>query len=416
MPTPLFVLILEDNLADFDLIQNELARFGLRARCERVETEAGFAARLEERPDIILAEDSLPEIGNLRAMEMLHESGLVVPFIVLTGTVSEDNAMECIKNGAADYLLKDRILRLGPAVERALGEAALRRQKIAADQAVLRKNIELEQQYRRAQAASRLKSIFLAHMSHELRSPLTAVIGFAELLVDGKVGTLTAQQQDFMQDILANGKHLLSLVNDVLDLAQVESGAMQFHPERICLPDLIRETIAGFKLVAAERNITLTTDVQMSAIEIYLDPRKLKQVLLNYVSNALKFTSRDGRVTVHAHFAEDFTFRLEVEDTGLGIAPQDLGRLFQDFHQLDGGLSKDIQGTGLGLALTKRLVEAQGGKVGVVSQLGRGSRFYADLPCSAPWSQPALERLETAPATPAEALGLQTETQAVSAT
>jgi signal transduction histidine kinase len=416
MPSPLSVLILENNLADFELIVHELARFGFNAHCERVETEADFAARLQERPDIVLADFSLAGFGDLRALEILHESGLVIPFIVLTGAVSEDKVVECMKKGAADYLLKDRILRVGPAVQRALEEGELRRQKIAAEQALRRKNLELEEQYRRAQAASRMKSIFLANMSHELRTPLTAVIGFAEVLADGKVGTLTPEQLDFTQDILANGKHLLSLINDVLDLARVESGTMPFHPERICLPDLIREAIAGLRLLASARNITLTTDVQMSAIEIFLDPQKLRQVLLNYVSNALKFTPAGGRVTVHAHFEERSTFRLEVEDTGIGIAPQDIGRLFQDFHQLDGGLSKEVQGTGLGLALTKRLVEAQGGKVGVFSQLGKGSRFFADLPCSADWMQADIKRLlEATAANPAPAY-TEAESQAVRAT
>ena len=392
MPTQLFALILEDNLADFELIAHELARFGFSARCKRVETEADYIERLREMPDIVLANDSLAGLDNLRALEILHQSGLVIPFIVLTGTFGEDQVVECMQKGATDYLLKDRILRLGPAVERALEEGELRRQKIAAEEALRRHNLQLEEQYHRAQAASRMKSIFLANMSHELRTPLTAVIGFAELLVDGKVGPLAPQQLDFTRDILANGKHLLSLINDVLDLARVESGTMAFHPERLCLPDLIRETIAGFRLQASERDITLTTDVQMSAIEVFLDPRKLKQVLLNYVSNALKFTPSGGRVTVHARFEEGSTFRLEVEDTGMGIAARDIGRLFQDFHQL-GGLSDDVQGTGLGLALTKRLVEAQGGKVGVVSQSGQGSRFYADLPCSAEWMQTDLNRL-----------------------
>jgi signal transduction histidine kinase len=324
--------------------------------------------------------------------------------------------VEYLKKGAADYLSKNSILRVGPAVERALEESGRRRQNLAAEQALRRKNLELEEQYHRAQSASRMKSIFLANMSHELRTPLTAVIGFAELLVDGKVGALSAEQQDFTQDILANGKHLLTLINDVLDLARVESGTMPFHPERICLPDLIRETIAGPKLFASARNITLTTDVQMSAIEIFLDPQKLRQVLLNYVSNALKFTPPGGRVTVHANFAEDSTFRLEVQDTGIGIAPQDIERLFQDFHQLDAGLSKEVQGTGLGLALTKRLVEAQGGKVGVISHPGKGSRFYAELPCAADWLEAERARgHEAARARPAREY-LETEAQAVRAT
>ena len=294
MPSPLSILIVEDNLADFERIAKELARFGFDARCQRVATEGAFAACLEPRPDVILAVDSLAGFGSLRALEILRESSLQIPFIVLTASSKEDQVVEYLKKGAADYLSKSSILRVGPAVERALEESDLRRQNLAAEQALRRKNLELEEQYRRAQSASRMKSIFLANMSHELRTPLTAVIGFAELLVDGKVGALSAQQQDFTQDILANGKHLLTLINDVLDLARVESGNMPFHPERICLPDLIRETIAGPKLFASARNISLTTDVQMSAIEIFLDPQKLRQVLLNYVSNALKFTPPGG--------------------------------------------------------------------------------------------------------------------------
>ncbi len=192
MSNPLFVLVLEDDVADFELISLELASFGFNARCERVETEADFAARIQERPDIILADYSLAGFAELRALEILQESGLVIPLIVLTGAVREDRVVECMKRGAADYLLKDRIRRLGPAIQRALEESELRRQKLAAEQALRQKNVELEELYHRAQAASRMKSVFLANMSHELRTPMTAVIGFAELLVDGKVGHLSS--------------------------------------------------------------------------------------------------------------------------------------------------------------------------------------------------------------------------------
>jgi signal transduction histidine kinase len=396
MPNPLFVLILENDIADFELITHELDRFGFTARYERVETEVDFVARLKEKPDIILADYSLAGFDDLRALEVLQETGLVIPFIVLTGAVREEMVVECMKKGAADYLLKDRMTRLGPAVERALEEIELRRQKLGVEQALREKNIELEEQYHQAQAASRMKSIFLANMSHELRTPLTAVIGFSELLVDGKVGSLTAGQLDFMQDILANGRHLLGLINDVLDLARVESGMMPFRPEPVCLPDLIRESIAGLRVLAAERGVALVTDVQMSAIEVFLDPLKLKQVLLNFLSNALKFTPTGGKITVRTHLGEDSSLRLEVEDTGIGIAPEDIRLLFQDFHQLDGGLSKQVQGTGLGLALTKRLVEAQGGKVGVISVRGRGSTFFADLPGSLDGMKSNLEALSEA--------------------
>jgi CheY-like chemotaxis protein len=168
MPNPLFVLILENDIADFELITHELDRFGFTARYERVESEVDFMARLQEKPDVILADYSLAGFDDLRALEVLKESGLMIPFIVLTGAVREERVVECMKKGAADYLLKDRIMRLGPAVQRALEEGELRRQKLGVEQALREKNIELEEQYHQAQAASRMKSIFLANMSHEL--------------------------------------------------------------------------------------------------------------------------------------------------------------------------------------------------------------------------------------------------------
>src|SRR5258708_26338103 len=183
MSTPLFVLILENDVADFELIARELVRFGFAARCERVETEADLAARLQEKPDIVLADDSLAGFDNLRALEILQETGQVIPFIVLTGAVREDKVVECMKKGAADYLLKDRIMRLGPAVQRALEENELRRQKLGAEQALRQKNVELEEQYRHAQAASRMKSIFLPNMSHELRTPLNPVVRSTKILL-----------------------------------------------------------------------------------------------------------------------------------------------------------------------------------------------------------------------------------------
>lgn len=396
MPNPLSVLILEDSIADFELIAHELQRFGFDARCNRVETESDFVARLKENPDIILADYSIAGFGNIRALEILQESGLVVPLIVLTGAVREEQVVECMRRGATDYLLKDRMVRLGPAIQRALEERDLRRRKVQAEQALVQKNIELEEQYHRAQAANRTKSTFLANMSHELRTPLTAVIGCSEILLDGKVGPLSLEQLDFMQDIVSNGKHLLHLINDILDMARVDSGMMPFHPEQIYLPDVIRESVAGLRLLATERRITLSADIQSSAMDVYLDPQKLKQVLLNYLSNALKFTPAGGAITVRAYIADDSQLRLEVEDTGIGIATDEIALLFQDFHQLDGGLSKNVQGTGLGLALTKRLVEAQGGKVGVTSVFGQGCVFFANLPCKPDQTGAGLEAIANA--------------------
>jgi PAS domain S-box-containing protein len=238
---------------------------------------------------------------------------------------------------------------------------------------------ELREEHRRAQEASRLKGEFLANMSHELRTPLNAILGFTELIRDGKVGPINDTQKEFMGDILSSGKHLLTLINDVLDLSKIEAGKMTFRPEALELQLVIREVADILRELAAKKKIKLTHDIE-ELEGIHLDPSKLKQVLYNYLSNAIKFTDEGGSVTVRARADGPEYFRIEVQDTGIGIAPEDIDRLFVEFQQLDGGTSKRHGGTGLGLALTKRIVTTQGGRVGVESTPGKGSTFYAVLP------------------------------------
>jgi signal transduction histidine kinase len=187
-------------------------------------------------------------------------------------------------------------------------------------------------------------------------------------------------QLELLQHVLGNARHLLGLINDVLDLAKVESGSMLFRPAQTSISEVIVEAVAGLRLLATEKGIALNCEMRLPPSQVLLDAQKLRQVLLNYVSNALKFTAANGAITVRARLEDRSFFRLEVEDNGIGIAPEDLERLFMDFHQLDDGLSKQFPGTGLGLALTKRLVEAQGGRVGVTSTPNQGSTFFAILP------------------------------------
>jgi PAS domain S-box-containing protein len=246
----------------------------------------------------------------------------------------------------------------------------------------------LEQERRRAEElqvhaareSSRLKSEFLANMSHELRTPLNAIIGFAELLHDGRTGTVSERQREFLNDILISAGHLLQLINDVLDLSKVEAGRMEVRPERVSLEKVIGEVTDVLRTLAAQKQIRVRTEVDPALSDIVTDPARLKQVLYNYLSNALKFTPDDGQVVVRVRPEEADTFVLEVEDTGIGIRPEDLVRLFVEFQQLDGSMAKRHPGTGLGLALTKRIVEMQGGRVGARSTVGAGSVFFAVLP------------------------------------
>jgi len=239
----------------------------------------------------------------------------------------------------------------------------------------------LEEQRRRSlQEASRLKSEFLANMSHELRTPLNAIIGFAELMHDGKVGPLAPDQKEYLGDILTSSRHLLRLINDVLDLSKIEAGKMEFQAEPVDLARIAGEVRDILRSLAASRRIAMSVETAPDAGQAVVDAAKLKQVLYNYLSNALKFTPEGGQVTLRIALEDAEHFRLEVEDTGIGIRPDDQARLFVEFQQLDAGTAKKYGGTGLGLALTRRIVEAQGGRVGVVSTPGQGSRFFAILP------------------------------------
>jgi len=253
-------------------------------------------------------------------------------------------------------------------------------ERISLAERLRRQNAELEEQYKRVLEASRLKSEFLANMSHELRTPLNAIIGFSEMMSDGKLGLVTDDQKEYLGDILASSRHLLQLIDGVLDLAKVESGKMEFHPEPVDVGLLVGEVREMLRRLSLDRRIAVRIEVADGFDGVVTDAGKLKQVVYNFLSNALKFTPEDGRVVVRVGPEAPDELRLEVEDTGIGIRPEDLGRLFVEFQQLDAGTAKRYPGTGLGLALTKRIVEAQGGRVAVESAPGVGSTFVAVLP------------------------------------
>jgi PAS domain S-box-containing protein len=233
------------------------------------------------------------------------------------------------------------------------------------------------------QEASRMKSEFLANMSHELRTPLNGIIGFAEFLADEKPGKLNPKQADYLNDILNSGRHLLQLINDVLDLAKVEAGKMELTPEIFSLAKAIDEVCAVAKPLASKKQISLAVRVAPELSTVTLDPQKFKQVLYNLVSNAIKFTDDAGRVEVMATVYDQHRFKLAVSDNGIGIQTEDLTRLFHEFEQLESGASRRYEGTGLGLALTRKIVELQTGTISVESEVGKGSTFAVVLPLAA---------------------------------
>jgi signal transduction histidine kinase len=228
--------------------------------------------------------------------------------------------------------------------------------------------------------ANRMKSVFLANMSHELRTPLNGIIGFSQLLYDGKVGSLNEQQKDFLNDILNSGRHLLQLINDVLDLSKVEAGKMELFPETFALPQAVDEVCSVIAHLAQRKRIAIQQRLDDAVATVTLDRQRFKQVLFNLLSNAVKFTDDGGHVGIHVEPLDAQRLRLEVRDTGIGIQPSELGRLFHEFQQIDSGAARRHQGTGLGLALTRKLVEFQQGSIAVQSQPGQGSTFTVILP------------------------------------
>ena len=239
------------------------------------------------------------------------------------------------------------------------------------------KNEELLMALGAAREASATKGKFLAAMSHEFRTPLNGIIGLAELMFDTLAGPVSEEQKEYLGDILASSRHLLHLVNDVLDMAKVESGKMEFRMEPVTLAPLLCEVRDVLRILAERKGISVSIDTG-DVDQVVTDASRLKQVVYNYLSNALKFTPEGGAIQLRARWEGGRAFRVEVEDTGPGIEQADIARLFADFQQLDS--AKSGVGTGLGLALTKHIVEQQGGAVGVRSQLGAGTVFFAVLP------------------------------------
>ena len=249
-------------------------------------------------------------------------------------------------------------------------------------QALKSKNQDLAVALEAAREASVVKSRFLASVSHELRTPLNGIIGFSQLLHDGALGALTGDQRECLADVLNCSNHLLSLITQVLDVTKIEAGKMEFQYQTVNLGDLVKETIDAVRAIAAAKRIVIAMRVDLQLGDVWADPAKLRQVVFNYLSNAIKFSPEDSMVDVTAAFEGPGHYRIQVEDYGVGIRAEDLPRLFTEFGQL-GPSERAHHGTGLGLAITKRLVEALGGRVGVESEFGRGSRFYAVLPALA---------------------------------
>lgn len=232
-------------------------------------------------------------------------------------------------------------------------------------------------------AADRSKSEFLAAMSHELRTPLNAIIGFSEMMKIETLGPVgSPQYRGYASDIYQAGSHLLALINDILDLSKVESGADELHEDTISVPELVQSVVGLVRHRAHNGAVKLTLDIRNDLPLLFADERKLKQILVNLVSNAVKFTGADGQVTLKAWCRPESGFVFQVIDTGIGMAPEDVPKALSQFGQIDSDLNRKYEGTGLGLPLAKSLIELHGGYLDLQSEVGAGTTVTVRFPAN----------------------------------
>jgi len=387
MARPLRALIVEDSERDAQLLLRELRRGGFEPQTDCVQTESAMRTALARQGwDIVLSDWAMPQFSADAAFALLKQTGLDIPFVIVSGTIGEDTAVEAMRTGVHDFLVKGRLARLTPVIERELRDAETRRSRAAMARELRRgqeQADELEGAHRRALRESEIKSKFLASMSHELRTPLNAIIGFAELLQQEEPDALTPAQREYVQDILDSGLHLLSLVDDFLDLSRIEAGRETLRIEPTSLAGSVESVRAALATLAHKRGVQLELTVPADLPAIAADPLRIRQILYNLLSNAIKFTPTGGRVWLTAH-ASGQHLCIAVSDTGIGIAAHDLPRLFQEFERIEPTSGERPAGTGLGLALTRRLVALHGGSVAAESTPGAGSTFTVTLPIARP--------------------------------
>lgn len=317
---------------------------------------------------------------------------MLVVVIVFITTRSFMRPIELLTNAVAtvtetgnlatnvDISSRDEVGRLG----RAFNAMSVKLQSTYAtlEQRIAEKTSHLQKAILALEQANKMKSEFLANMSHELRTPLNAIIGFAEVLRDKIAGDLNEEQVDFVKDIHSSGQHLLQMINDILDLSKVEAGKMELHYETFLVPPAIEDVHTILKGLANKKHLELKTRMLTEVGAIEADRVKFKQILYNLLSNAIKFTDENGKIFMELGIVDDM-LQTSVSDTGIGMKPEDQQKVFKEFWQADSSFSRKYEGTGLGLALTKRIVEMHGGKIWFESEYGKGSIFYFAIPLKA---------------------------------
>jgi signal transduction histidine kinase len=403
MEKPLKILVVDNDEVDRIAIGHALAKSGLRMQVSEVydyqsalaELTVGIASIANASYDCVFLDYRLPDRDGLSLVKQLRKRGVKIPLIVLTSQGDERIAVELMKAGASDYLSKSRIssetlalvLRNTIRVYRAEIKAEVATQELhRTNELLTRNNQELQAQRQQIQQqniklieASQLKTKFLATISHELRTPMSSIIGFSQFLLRPKYGNLTASQLDMVQRILDNAKHLLTLLNEVLDFSKLEAGKLNLRLQIVNLSMLINSVVSEISCLAEAKKLKLQTIDNLQNSIIYNDPSRIRQILMNLLSNAIKFTN-EGVISIQVEEVNATRIAMIVTDTGIGIHAADIENIFEVFHQVDQTTARPYSGAGLGLAIVNALVAMMGGIISVNSKVNEGSTFRVELP------------------------------------
>jgi signal transduction histidine kinase len=376
------VLIVEDSENDAFLLSRKLKKGGYDIFWKRVDTEKAMSECLQsESWDVILADYTMPNFSGLDALQLLKESNLDIPFIIVSGAIGEETAVATMKAGASDYLLKDKLSRLIPVIERELKEANIRAAKRREEEARVRLEKELQQAKELAELANQRKSRVLAFVAHELKNPLNAVQTFSEILEKGHTqGKVDDSLLEMIKGITTACQHIRGLMNDILDIAPIEAGQIKLQYEIVDLKSLLLDEVRIIVEEAAkQRHIQINYFIDPNISLVRVDPKRIRQILINLLSNAIKYTHEAD--VIYCRVTENSKgFDILVEDHGPGIPENELKSLFLEYYRVKNIFSIQKEGLGLGLALVKNLVELHQGSIQVESILGQGTTFSVHLP------------------------------------